>query len=1620
MAVGLEQFAKQLVDSGIISPGTLKGFLPPEQTPKDAQELARELVRQKRLTRFQAQEVYLGRAKSLILGNYTILDKIGAGGMGQVFKAEHRRMKRVVAVKMLPPGTVKDPAAMARFQREVEAAAKLSHPNIVAAHDADEAKGVHFLVMEYVEGADLSAMVKKNGPCPVANAINYILQAAKGLEFAHRKGVIHRDIKPGNLLLDTEGTVKILDMGLARLESTDAAGQAELTGSGAVMGTIDYMAPEQALSTKHADARADIYSLGCTLYYLLSGKPVYEGETLMARLLAHREQPIPSLRAVQPSVPPQLEAIFCKMMAKKIEDRYQTMAEVVADLERCASGQTVRPQSPGVNIDEDVLTFLKDIPLHPPHTTHKPKPTKKTAQEKKPEPAKLDKKKLAFIAAGVLGVFVLLGIIITMRTKQGTLIVEINQPDAVVQVLSEHGKVEITQPGGKGKISIAVDPGKHRLKVEKEGFQFFAQDFSMESGGKTLIKATLEPVRAVAQVGQDRPDPPLAKPSMYPIEAAQLQKQWAEYLGVPVEITNSIGMKLGLIPPGEFNMGSTPEEQAWALQQGRKNTGTQSHLDRISSEGPHHRVKITKSFYLGMYHVTQAEYEKVMGVNPSTFASKPMGASAFKPPLSGVPKTQRESHAKLAAGMDTSRHPVEMVSWDDAMGFCRRLSTSANERADGRSYRLPTEAEWEYACRAGTTTRCYWGDEEARLSEHVWWANSANGMTHPVGRKPPNAWGLFDILGNVWHWCADWYADDYYAHSPPADPVGPPAGSHRVLRGGCYYSAFAAYTCRSAYRYKYQPNDRNDMSGFRVVCEIEASKRQMGQPTKPDADPDRQVAEWVLDKGGTVRLRHGGQVKEVGDKGDLPKTPFTLIAILLFANRNELDLGRLEGLASLDQLVLTNSQLPKERLGRLPQLPNLRWLKVGGTTVTDADLESLVRLPKLEVLELDKTQISDKGLKQLESLTSLIRVYLGKTKVTAAGVAALQKDLPKCRIEWDGDVIEPQAVSTTDPDRRVAEWVLSVGGAVGVVIDGKITHVEALGELPAVAFALQNVSLVNCRTVVDADMARFQGLSKLSTLALAHVPIGDDGVVHLAGLENLTSLHLGNSRISDEGLKHLESLAALTDLRLKGVKRITPAGVAALQKALPNCKILWDGGVIEPQTSQADSDRRAAEWVLSVGGKVEVSVDGKPVLVGAVGELPRGPIQADSIDFNGCRKAKVFDADLERLQGLSSVNHICFSGVTLTDEGLVYLANLKSLKAINVGGTQITGVGLDRLKGLVNLKNLYLARTWVTDDGLIHVQSLPNLTDLNLSGLPITDHGIPHLLPLKSLTNLDFMGTKIGDAALKTLSQLKELSRLNLDRTQITDVGLKHLESLKSLTEVTLQKARVTAAGVAALQKALPKCKIEWDGGVKAETADPERRAAEWVLSVGGGVAITVDGKTVEIREGHELPAGFFPVRSLTLRDSRRPVVDADLANLMGLSKVDSLDFRSAPLTDEGLVRLLGSTSLAALNLAETQITDAGLARLVALEELKTLHLERTKISNLGLQNLSKLQKLSQLFLIGTQITDVGLKHLETLKSLTGLHLQKTKVTAAGVAALQKALPNCKIRWDGNAEPKTR
>lgn len=347
--VNLDGFVKGLKRSGLFEEAEVTEFLGDINT-EDSGQLAKALIDRGKLTTFQAKSLLRGRWKGFVLGNYVILDKLGQGGMGSVFKARHRRMGRTVCLKVMNPSGRKSPELMQRFRQEARTVGALKHPNIVVAHDADEANGVPFLVMEYIRGSDVARQVSKGGPLSVGQALLLVTQAAQALAYAHSRGVVHRDIKPHNLLLSAAdessgsvSSVKILDMGLARFDSfmsdnPDASVHAAMTNTGIIMGTVDYMSPEQAICTRDADARSDVYSLGCTLHYVLTGRPVYEGDTIMARLIAHREQPIPSLRAAREDVPEGLDAVFRRMIAKKPDDRYQSMDELLSDLQLLGRG----------------------------------------------------------------------------------------------------------------------------------------------------------------------------------------------------------------------------------------------------------------------------------------------------------------------------------------------------------------------------------------------------------------------------------------------------------------------------------------------------------------------------------------------------------------------------------------------------------------------------------------------------------------------------------------------------------------------------------------------------------------------------------------------------------------------------------------------------------------------------------------------------------------------------------------------------------------------------------------------------------------------------------------------------------------------------------------------------------------------------------------------------------------------------------------------------------------------------------------------------------------------------------------------------------------------------------
>lgn len=305
------------------------------------------------MTPFQVRQVYSGDTQPLNLGQYRLLEELGRGGMGRVYKALHTIMDRIVAIKVIAPELVRDPVALEWFRREVRAGTQLVHPNIVMAYDANEAEGLHFLVMEYVHGITLEAFVKQHGPLPIARACALMRQAALGLQHAHEKGMVHRDIKPGNLLIPlpppdlsphvegeglgvrggTEVLVKILDFGLARLQGKTEGDTIALRGETGVLGTPDYIAPEQSRDIHAADIRSDLYSLGCTFYFALAGRVPFPGENAMEKLVKHlMEQPEP-LEKVRPAVPSQVADIVRHLMAKNPADRPQTPAELVEELD---------------------------------------------------------------------------------------------------------------------------------------------------------------------------------------------------------------------------------------------------------------------------------------------------------------------------------------------------------------------------------------------------------------------------------------------------------------------------------------------------------------------------------------------------------------------------------------------------------------------------------------------------------------------------------------------------------------------------------------------------------------------------------------------------------------------------------------------------------------------------------------------------------------------------------------------------------------------------------------------------------------------------------------------------------------------------------------------------------------------------------------------------------------------------------------------------------------------------------------------------------------------------------------------------------------------------------------
>jgi formylglycine-generating enzyme required for sulfatase activity/serine/threonine protein kinase len=727
---------------------------------------------------------------------YTIIKLLGRGGMGAVYEARHVTLEEHFAIKVLPYEFMARRDAVQRFENEARVMAKLKHPNIVRVDDFRQTDGLYWLRMELARG-DGKGMVSLQdladaggGMVDQTVLLDVMEDVLKGIAYAHRKGVIHRDLKPANILLFPKPgggfTAKVSDYGLVKLlgeeflrsrvtksvqlsmagagprsigdESTE--GGQKGTSTRALLGTWAYMSPEQQEGTE-ATTRSDVYSLGLICYQLLTG------QKLTLRLP----------NQLNPKIVSEWNEILLKALENRPENRFADAAEMLKALEPVrkaihtsveqrqrekieAKIKEIRHKAALAVQGGDLATALNLLTeaaeTYPDHKRLREDMAdiKKRMADRDAARRREEQRKAE-----------------EDRTKREEAarrrkedeqrrLEEEQKRQADDRIARERSRRRLLVFGGIGGVIIVIAVIAGAL-------------FSGGGGRPGLIvsEPTGTPLPTYTPVPTGTPTQtatPTRIPTNTPVPRSGIFADPYHKKEVTVDLGGGVRLAMIYLQGGSFRMGSPSDEK-----------------DRDSDEGPVHTVELD-GFWMGKFEVTQGQYQAVMGTNPSRFKG--------------------------------SNRPVENVSWNDAMAFCRKLSSKT-----GKTFTLPTEAQWEYACRAGTTGPFAFGNclstSDANYNGNYPLSGCSKGTyresTWDVGSGRANAWGLYDMHGNVWEWCLDWYSENYYSQSPRCNPVGPGSGSGRVVRGGSW--RHNAWICRSAYRSRYTPSDADNNLGFRIV-----------------------------------------------------------------------------------------------------------------------------------------------------------------------------------------------------------------------------------------------------------------------------------------------------------------------------------------------------------------------------------------------------------------------------------------------------------------------------------------------------------------------------------------------------------------------------------------------------------------------------------------------------------------------------------------------------------------------------------------------------------------------------------------------------------------------------------
>jgi serine/threonine protein kinase/Leucine-rich repeat (LRR) protein len=1610
----VEEFAASIFQSGLLSAEEIRELnerLAASLLPGEAREVASRLVTEGKLTRYQASVLLKASKDPLLIDNYVILDTLETGGMGLVFKALHRSMNRVVALKLLPAAMMSARDTVKRFQREVHAAAALSHPNIVAAYDAHQSDEIAYLVLEFVEGTNLFRLVKDHGPLPVATAANYVRQAALGLAYLHSRGIIHRDVKPANLILAGDGTVKLLDMGLVRFASLEDLScsemDQELTQAGIVIGTVAYMSPEQALDTRSADQRSDIYSLGCTLFFLLTGRSLYHEETGMKTLLAHRELPVPSIREFCEDAPVSLDAVFRTMVAKRPADRLQSMTEVVAALDACVPGAALN--SPASMPPRQVAANARSGAS----------PLARGWQRVRSSPAGLALA-ITLLVALLTGGTYLAGMIIRIKTRQGITEVRVDDPDAEVTVRKDGDTSKDVQslfPGIKldfrstATKASAKSPQQQRAEAAK----------LWESVHNPNVKSSADAVDYVEQKLIDEyPNTEFAVRARE--EQAQASRASKRAASTPAQ------------PPGETDR----KLAEWALKLGARVGDGDTWMNSIK-DIPDRPFRVTFIQFdgaddgvlaqLAQFHPRELRFVALEGtkVTDNGMAS-----------LASIPWLLMLSLSETQIGDQGAKHLSTLPALQDldlsktritdkSLEYLSNLATLTDLKLVGTQI---TDQGIANLPRLKTLSLAETKITDAALKslERQSWLRKLDLMrTHVT--KPAVA-KLQAALPN----CE--IRDDFALESIKEQSKTPsrnlPAQTDRKLAewvvklGGVCVSGTTNIGSAGAI-----PAGPFDISSIYF-----SGTEEVG-----DADL-QELAAFRPRRLRMLQLHH----QRLTDEGLDALREIPRLVVLDLSNTPITDAGvkTLSALTQLQELDLSQTQITDKALGLLAALPRLTDLTLDQTQITD---QGLARLPQLKSLSLKRTATSDAGLKHLEKQRGLTKLNISFTRVSQSGIAELKAALPICEIEAQ----IPQAPATNRVGGLPSEILqdLQAGNqqqradaakawenvqkwkTKGVPVGIAVHCLEIIRYYPNTEFAAKAREELAKLSPDDIQHARpmvFESPQKQKT----QPPEKEEFVAPAAAGPN--------ESVDRQVAKWLLSAPG----RLVWVRR---GGVEFLLDRFGNATsppgdfeivgITVQSPPSEPlRFNEPDIERLASLSKLqSLNLPVQAITDREVRLLAKLTNLTRLSLAT----------TKITDACLPALAGMKQLSGLDLSGTAITDAGLEQLAKMKSLgdpRLVPEDQRNKTEMKIDPQQR--PLPSLDLGYTKTTEAGLLKLQqALPNCTifashifpgPIGHNDFPLpprvgsSDREWAHWLFDHNLLQCWVFADLDPDTAIQ---QIQDLPPIDFHIQKLRFAGLpgsvcdlnafffRRLGELQGLRELRIDR-EIPADSLRGLStiKSLQRLIISHGG------ADDDSLR---VLASLTGLKTLIFGGNHVTDAGIRSLAPLKQLTELSVSGHAREVHGSGFEALRGTNTLRSLDVSGSGLDDDGASRIGQLTSLERLNLRDTWISGEGLAALAGLTHLKDLNLSRCRrLQTNDLTHLSRLATLEKLDLSDCRITDESMRSLvdvlKKLKNLRLLNLNGTRVSLQMINEVNRSKddilpPQLGIAWPSQPAP---